>query len=112
MDKLRPFRQARPHWDYAAELVLIAATTRKMADLERATAQLERVRFGGTIGCSSFLSREAARQTASIAIPGPRRPTISRPIPKPMTRFAAASHDQEAIIDFAAVGAISLFQSY
>jgi hypothetical protein len=42
MGKMRPFRQAWPHWEYAAELVLIAATTRKKADLERATEQIER----------------------------------------------------------------------
>jgi hypothetical protein len=27
---MRPWRQARPYWDYAAELVLIAATTGRM----------------------------------------------------------------------------------
>ena len=27
MGHMRPWRQARPHWDYAAELVLVAATT-------------------------------------------------------------------------------------
>jgi hypothetical protein len=37
-----PGGQARPHWDYAAGLVLIAATTGKEADIERATAQMER----------------------------------------------------------------------
>jgi hypothetical protein len=42
MGKMRPFRLAWPHWDYAAELLLIAATTRKKADVERATAQMER----------------------------------------------------------------------
>jgi hypothetical protein len=40
--KMRPFRQRWPHWDYAAELVLIAATTGEAADIERATAQMER----------------------------------------------------------------------
>jgi hypothetical protein len=40
--KMQPFRQAWPHWDYAAELLLVAATTRKKADIERATAQMER----------------------------------------------------------------------
>jgi len=39
---MRPWRQAWPHWDYAAELVLIAATTGEEADIERATAQMER----------------------------------------------------------------------
>ena len=42
MGKMRPFRQRGPHWDYAAELVLIAATTGEEADIERATAQMER----------------------------------------------------------------------
>ena len=35
--QMRPWRQ-----DYAAELVLIAATTGEEADIERATAQMER----------------------------------------------------------------------
>jgi len=39
---MRPFRQAWPHWDYAAELMLIAATTGEEADIERVTAQMER----------------------------------------------------------------------
>ena len=39
---MRPWRQVRPHWEYAAELVLIAATTGEKADIERATAQMER----------------------------------------------------------------------
>ena len=39
---MRPWRQAWPHWDCAAELVLIAATTGEEADIERATAQMER----------------------------------------------------------------------
>ena len=42
MGHMRPWRQARPHWDCAAELVLIAATTGEEADIERATAQTER----------------------------------------------------------------------
>ena len=42
MGKMRPFRQWWPHWDYAAELVLIAATTGEEADIERAPAQMER----------------------------------------------------------------------
>jgi hypothetical protein len=42
MGKMRPFRRRWPHWDYAAELVLIAATTGEEADVERATAQMER----------------------------------------------------------------------
>jgi hypothetical protein len=39
---LRPFRQARPHWDFAAELLLRAAETGKRRDVEAATAQMER----------------------------------------------------------------------
>jgi hypothetical protein len=33
MGKMRSFRQRWPHWDYAAELVLIAATTGEQADV-------------------------------------------------------------------------------
>jgi hypothetical protein len=29
MGHMRPWRQVRPHWEYAAELALIAATTGK-----------------------------------------------------------------------------------
>jgi hypothetical protein len=39
---LRPFRQARPHWDFAAELLLKAAQTRVESDIEMATVQMER----------------------------------------------------------------------
>jgi hypothetical protein len=39
---LRPFRQARPHWDFAAELLLKAAETGKRGDVEAATSQMER----------------------------------------------------------------------
>jgi hypothetical protein len=39
---LKPWRQAWPHWDFADELLLRAATTRKKADIEAATAQMER----------------------------------------------------------------------
>ena len=42
MGKMRPFRQRGPHWDYAAELVLMASATGEEADIERATAQVER----------------------------------------------------------------------
>jgi hypothetical protein len=37
---LEPFRQARPVWDRAAEMILIAGTTRKPADVQEATRQL------------------------------------------------------------------------
>ena len=39
---MRPWRQARPHWDFAAELLLKAAQTREESDIEMATAQMER----------------------------------------------------------------------
>jgi hypothetical protein len=42
MGHMRPWRQVRPHWEYAADLVLIAATTGEERDIERATAQMER----------------------------------------------------------------------
>ena len=40
--QMKPFRQARPHWDFAAELLLKAAETREEEDIEAATAQMER----------------------------------------------------------------------
>ena len=39
---IRPWRQARPHWDFVAELLLKAAQTRDESDVEMATAQMER----------------------------------------------------------------------
>jgi len=42
MGKMRPFRQAWPWWDFAAELVLKAAKTGRKADIEAATDQIER----------------------------------------------------------------------
>jgi hypothetical protein len=42
MGHMRPWRQARPTWDYAAELVLKAATSGRRADIEVATDQMER----------------------------------------------------------------------
>jgi hypothetical protein len=39
---MRPWRQARPHWDFAADLLLKAAQTREESDIEMATAQMER----------------------------------------------------------------------
>jgi hypothetical protein len=39
---MRPWRQAWPHWDYAAELVLKATETGRRRDVEAATAQMER----------------------------------------------------------------------
>jgi len=39
---MRSWRQARPHWDYAAELLLKAAETGEESDIKRATAQMER----------------------------------------------------------------------
>ena len=39
---MKPFRQARPHWDFAVELLLRAAETGKRRDVEAAIAQMER----------------------------------------------------------------------
>jgi hypothetical protein len=39
---LRTWRQSRPHWDFAAELLLQAAETGKRRDVEAAT-EIERV---------------------------------------------------------------------
>jgi hypothetical protein len=39
---MKPRRQARPHWDFAAALLLTAAETGKQRDVEAATAQMER----------------------------------------------------------------------
>jgi hypothetical protein len=42
---MKMWRQARPHWDFAAELLLLlltAAETREESDIEMATAQMER----------------------------------------------------------------------
>jgi hypothetical protein len=39
---ISPSRKARPHWRYAVELLLKAAETRKITDIEAATAQMER----------------------------------------------------------------------
>ena len=50
MGEMRAFRQAWPHWDYAAELVLVAATTGKRpTSKERRRRWNER--YGVTIGC-------------------------------------------------------------
>jgi len=35
-----PFQQARPVWDRAAEMILLAATTGERADIAEATRQL------------------------------------------------------------------------
>jgi hypothetical protein len=39
---MKPWRQARPHWDFAAGVLLKAAATREEDDIEAATAQMER----------------------------------------------------------------------
>jgi hypothetical protein len=39
---MRPWCQARPHWDFAAELLLRAAQTKEESDIEMATTQMER----------------------------------------------------------------------
>jgi hypothetical protein len=46
MDNMCPFRQAWPHWDFAAELVLKAAAAGKRADIAAATEQMERALVG------------------------------------------------------------------
>jgi len=40
--QMKPWRQARPYWDFAAELLLKTAETREEDDIEAATAQMER----------------------------------------------------------------------
>jgi hypothetical protein len=42
MGKMHRWRQARPHWEHAAELVLKAAKTGRRADIDVAAAQMER----------------------------------------------------------------------
>jgi hypothetical protein len=37
---IRVFRQARPVWDRAAEMILLAGTTRKATDIQEATRQM------------------------------------------------------------------------
>jgi hypothetical protein len=37
---MESFRQARPVWDRAAEMILLAAETRKRADIAEATRQM------------------------------------------------------------------------
>jgi hypothetical protein len=37
---LEPFRQARPAWDRAAEMILVAATTGATDDIAEATRQM------------------------------------------------------------------------
>jgi hypothetical protein len=39
---LTAWRKARPHWKYAVGLLFKAADTRKITDIEAATAQMER----------------------------------------------------------------------
>jgi hypothetical protein len=39
---MKPWRHSRPHWDFAAELLLKAAATREEGDIEAVTAQMER----------------------------------------------------------------------
>jgi hypothetical protein len=39
--QMKPWRQARPHWDFAAELLLKAAETGEESDIEMAAAQME-----------------------------------------------------------------------
>jgi hypothetical protein len=39
---MKTWRQKRPHWDFAAQLLLVAAETGGRSDIGNATAQLER----------------------------------------------------------------------
>jgi hypothetical protein len=39
---MSPWRKAHPHWRYAVELLLKAAGTRRVSDIEAATSQMER----------------------------------------------------------------------
>jgi hypothetical protein len=39
---MKSWHRARPHWDFAAKLLLKAAQTRGQSDIEMATAQMER----------------------------------------------------------------------
>jgi hypothetical protein len=39
---LRPFRQTRPHWEFAADLILRAAESGKRSDIKAATDQVSR----------------------------------------------------------------------
>jgi hypothetical protein len=39
---MRPWRQARPHWDFAVELLLKATQTKENSDIEMATARVAR----------------------------------------------------------------------
>jgi hypothetical protein len=49
---MKPWRHARPHWDFAAELLLKAAETRKESDIDMAAAQMERaLRVEGWLRC-------------------------------------------------------------
>ena len=43
MGHMRPWRQARPHWEFNAELILKAADSGRRADVDAAGAQMERV---------------------------------------------------------------------
>jgi hypothetical protein len=42
MGKMHKWRQAQPHWDHAAELVLRAAKTGRRVDVDAAGQQMER----------------------------------------------------------------------
>lgn len=42
MGHMHSWRQARPHWDYAAELVLKAATMGRRVDVDAAEMQVRR----------------------------------------------------------------------
>jgi hypothetical protein len=42
LGQMKSWHRARPHWDFAAKLLLKAAQTGGQSDIEMATAQMER----------------------------------------------------------------------
>src|SRR6202521_1264973 len=62
---LEPFRQARPVWDRAAEMILLAGTTRKPGDVREATRQvlvaLERENW--VKGSPAAATRQGSKET-------------------------------------------------
>jgi hypothetical protein len=50
LGSLHGWRQARPHWEFAAELILKGARTGRRADVDAAAQQVERA-----LGCDGWL---------------------------------------------------------
>src|SRR6266705_1088594 len=65
---LEPFRQARPVWDRAAEMILIAAETRKRADVAEATRQML-----VALGHENWWKEPSALKTLSTTSEKPQR---------------------------------------